>query len=238
LAHLGILDFLEEHALRPKALSGCSFGAIVASLYALAWPLDEIASLARDFSLRRMISLKWPDRGFSRLNKFERFIQNIYGEKSFKDLSLPLTLLAVDIDKGEVVVFREGLLWPAVLASCSLPLIFEPFFFEGRNLVDGGLLALNPTHYLEDVEVILGTDLGLTRLRTGAVKGFSDMFRQCLELLSQGQRLESARRADLNLSPAVLEMPFLYFFRVDNYRKRGYEVCQRKKNEILDLLTA
>jgi NTE family protein len=61
-------------------------------------------------------------------------------ENSFASLKMPLTVAATEMRKGEIEYFSEGELIPAILASCSIPAVFNPYQFKGSMYVDGGLL--------------------------------------------------------------------------------------------------
>jgi NTE family protein len=56
---------------------------------------------------------------------------------SFDDLPIPFRCVATDIGKGEEVVFGDGDLTIAVLASAAIPGAFAPVRYDGRLLVDG-----------------------------------------------------------------------------------------------------
>jgi len=64
----------------------------------------------------------------------------------FRELSADLRLVATDLDTTERIVFGEGE-WAdvpiseAVAASGALPLVYEPYEFRGRELVDGGIVS-------------------------------------------------------------------------------------------------
>jgi len=60
--------------------------------------------------------------------------------RTFHELAIPLRIIATDLDTGEEVVFAAGDLEPALLASAALPGVFPPIEYEGRRLVDGGVV--------------------------------------------------------------------------------------------------
>lgn len=138
--------------------------------------------------------------------------------------------MASDVDTGEEVVFSSGLLWPAVLSSAAIPVIFEPFEVDGRRLCDGGLLRINPSVQLKefDLDAIIGSDIGLVRMKTGPVRGIVDYMKQCMELFVTSQRKESEDCCDLTLRPDILTESFLNFSKGEHYRKLGYEACLRE----------
>ena len=53
-------------------------------------------------------------------------------------------MVATDIEHGESMVFTSGPLIPAVIASCSVPIIFRPVEINKHYYVDGGLFKNFP----------------------------------------------------------------------------------------------
>jgi NTE family protein len=230
MAHLGIIDYFNEKNYEVAAVAGCSIGAIVGAQLALGKDVEEMAEMTRTFKFRSLIKLTWPRLGFSKLSKMQAYFQNLYGDATFEDTKIPLRIVASDLDSKEEVVFDSGPIWEAVLASAAIPVIFEPHEWQGRRLSDGGLARLNPATCLTNLKLdaIVGSDIGLTRMRTGPVKGIGDCFKQCLEIFIQGQRDQSEAVAALTLHPEVLTEPFLNFSRLDKLRRLGRECCEKE----------
>ena len=68
---------------------------------------------------------------------------------------MPLAIVAGDLRTGQEVVFRSGLVWPAVLAALSIP-GFHPAQEMGPYLlVDGGIVNPRPSSVAAD----LGADV-------------------------------------------------------------------------------
>jgi NTE family protein len=93
-------------------------------------------------------------------------IEAIVPARRFADLSIPLTVTAVDLDTGELVLFGAGAgdapLVDVLCASCALPLYYPPVILNGRRFGDGGLrgvVPLEPAAELQ-VELVLAVDVG------------------------------------------------------------------------------
>jgi NTE family protein len=67
-------------------------------------------------------------------------LKDLIGETNIEDLPIPYTAVAVDLDVQREVWFSQGPLFDAIRASIAIPTIFRPYRYEGRLLVDGGLL--------------------------------------------------------------------------------------------------
>ncbi len=167
-AHIGVLQVLEEHGIRPALLAGTSFGALVAALYAAGLTVEEIEATAKAVRGRDLLR-RIPDFGLHKAAVFEgrrleAYFEHMIDGRHFEDLELPLVVATTDVDTGERVVLNSGPLAPALRASSSLPGIFAPVELGGRRLADGGLGASVPLDVLydHDVDLRIGVGAGLT----------------------------------------------------------------------------
>lgn len=138
-AHTGVLLALDERGLRPARLTGSSAGALVGGLYAAGLEPtvleDELRKLQRsDF---------WdpaPGLGLLRGGRFARTLERLLPVTTFEDCRWPVSVSVFDVLSRRTRVVRQGRLAPALQASCSVPLLFQPVWHEGRPLLDGGIL--------------------------------------------------------------------------------------------------
>jgi NTE family protein len=169
LAHVGILEVLEEHNIRPRFVAGTSIGSVVGALYCLQGSAkglrerakqmvasDEFKNLELDkfytdaeniferfrnelFEKFFLGSLLFK-KSHSKYDATEKLYRDMFGDKSFKDCVITFACNALDIQSGEEVVFEHGPLADAVWASCAIPGIFPPFVKGERIFVDGGVI--------------------------------------------------------------------------------------------------
>ena len=139
-AHLGVLRVLEEKGYRVKAIAGTSAGAIVGSLYAAGYTAEEVTQWLE--SVPEHPFQRRPEDGPSLmgLRGIEDMLRRALGERTFADLPIPFGTVAVDIHKGRTVYIHRGSVVEAVLASAAVPGIFPPRPWNGRLLVDGGVM--------------------------------------------------------------------------------------------------
>lgn len=145
-AHLGVLQVLEDHGLRPAAIAGTSVGAIVGALLAAGYTARQaehfIRSVPADEAFRRQ-NHSLPS--FLGLAGIEAMLHTALGpERTFDQLDLPFGVTAVDLHTGRLVYLRRGPVVPAVLASAAVPGIFPPVPWGGRLLVDGDVVEKVP----------------------------------------------------------------------------------------------
>lgn len=142
-AHAGVLAALESQGLRPGALAGSSAGALVAGSWAAG--LDAHALTARLRTLRTeefwdpAPGLGVLELGFLRVGKFEAAMRALIGEATFALARAPVAISTFDVRARRTHVIDRGPLVPAIVASCSVPLLFQPVRHEGRLLSDGGI---------------------------------------------------------------------------------------------------
>ena len=151
IAHLGVLAALDELQLPVAQLAGVSSGAIASVFYAAGFAPREILRLLLSTNVFRLTRPAFSRFGLFHLDAVEQLLARHLGTNvSFEDLRLPVTLVATDLMAGESVYFSSGALLPPLLASSAVPIIYRPVEYQGRQLVDGGLLNNLP------VEPLLG----------------------------------------------------------------------------------
>ncbi|MEE8424325.1 MAG: patatin-like phospholipase family protein [Elusimicrobiota bacterium] len=159
---VGILKALDHAEIPLDVIAGTSMGSLVGGLYALGMSAEEIEAVAlRVDKAWVWENLFWdltlPRSGIFAGTTLLRFIKSYFKDKEFHELLIPYACVATDIETGEEVVFRDGPVAEAVRASCGIPLIFAPFKYKGRFLVDGGLVDPVPIGVLSH----LGADLSI-----------------------------------------------------------------------------
>ncbi len=171
-AHLGAYRAVREAGFEPAWLVATSMGAVVAAGLASGVGYDELLekiatvggrSLVRD-PLAPVAGLFL--RSLLKPAPLRRLIEEVVPARRFSDLSIPLTITAVDLDTGELVLFGSGAqvapLIDVLCASCALPMYYPPVVLGGRRYGDGGLrgvVPLEPAAEL-DVELVLAVDVG------------------------------------------------------------------------------
>ena len=139
LAHIGVLKVLEREGIPIDMIIGTSMGGIIGALYAMGYNPAEIGQGINRLQQNSLISVtKLTIR--ARQRWVRDFLVEIFGDKTFADLHLPVTLMAVDMVHGQEICMREGALVPALLASSAVPGAFPPVDYMGSELNDGGVI--------------------------------------------------------------------------------------------------
>lgn len=157
LCHAGALKALEEANIRPDLISGVSAGAIVGALYADGYTPEEIAEFFRNITFRDMTKIKLTEGGLFRIDDFENFLSKMLRTTRIEDLSIPMKIVATDLDKGKCVTFTRGDLVERVIASCTVPVLFTPKKIGDCHYVDGGVIKNLPASTIrEDCDILIG----------------------------------------------------------------------------------
>lgn len=148
IAHLGVLKVLIEEGVTIDEVSGTSVGAILGAFYCSGYSPDEILQVIHKERILRSLRLAWNRSGLLSMKGFVEVLKSYLPHNSFEDLKLPLTVAATEIKEGRIDYFSSGPLIPAVLASASVPAIFDPLLIGENAYVDGGLMDNVPVRPL------------------------------------------------------------------------------------------
>lgn len=148
-AHVGVLKVLAAAGVKPDLVVGTSVGAMVGALYAAGLSQEELQRAAEEFDPRMLtepvIGGRYiVGRGFFSSERIQRFVNRHVGNRPIESLPVAFAAVATDAQTGEVMVFNSGDAGMAVRASATQPVLFEPVRIEGRDYVDGGLVAPVP----------------------------------------------------------------------------------------------
>lgn len=146
LAHIGVIEILEENKIPIKRIVGTSMGSMVGGFYA-AGKLLELKKLFLSLSKWDVFKLlfSFPSHeGIFNLKKVDIILKNYLEDRKIQNLKIPYTAVAFDIVKGKKVLFQKGLLVHAIRASISDPSFFRPFRQGNSVLVDGGVVDVVP----------------------------------------------------------------------------------------------
>lgn len=160
-AHIGVIQVLEEHGIRPDLVVGTSAGSLVAALYASGKSGTELASLARGMDESALTDWAFPGRGLLRGEALARYVRTQTGNRLIEQLPLPLGIVATDAGDGDAVLFRRGDTGTAVRASSAVPAVFQPVRIGSREYVDGGLVSPVPARFAREMgaDLVIAVDI-------------------------------------------------------------------------------
>lgn len=228
-AHIGVLRALEEREVRIHALSGTSIGALVASLYAFGLPVDTIAGIAREMDWLNISRLSLSRFGLLSNEPIGAVLRQYIGKDAqVQEARIPLAIIATDVGNGERIVFRSGSLATAVMASTCIPGIFVPIEWEGRMLVDGGIVDNVPVSVLRQMDTWtrIGVDLNANR-RYERPENLFDVIANAIDIAIDHSARIQAEDADLIIAPDLTGHSRTDPSQIDALIEAGYQAaCQ------------
>jgi NTE family protein len=157
LAHIGVIQALEESGIQIDYIAGTSMGALVGAAYASGMPIDTLAKIALDNNWKATFKFLKPglsSSGLNNGNSVKDILYKLYGDKKIENFPIPFSATASDLYTGKLYIIDSGSLLEAVRASISIPVVFSPVKYKDTYLVDGGLVNPLPI----DVVRAMGAD--------------------------------------------------------------------------------
>lgn len=152
LAHVGVIEELENRGYQIGEIAGCSAGALVGGMYAagkLPEFKDWICNLDR-IDVFSLMDFTFSSRGFIKGEKVYNALKQVVPDCDIEDLSVPFSCNAVEVHSGKEYVFKKGSLYKAIRASGSIPSVFLPAKMEKHHFIDGGVLNPVPISLISD----------------------------------------------------------------------------------------
>lgn len=235
LAHIHVIETLDELGIKPVAISGTSIGAIMGAAVASGMTGVQIHDYARSILMKRaeVISRMWSARpgslsemvGGLKVTQFsiERVLHAFLPHQvphTFEELGIPLQVTATDYYGHHVTVFSQGDLRSALAASASIPAVFAPVIRDGRTYVDGGMYNPVPFDLLKGkADIVIGVDVVGTPQEVEGRKPTSiDLMFGSTQLLMQSIIAHKVEQCppDVLLRPPVSKFRVLDFLKIDS----------------------
>jgi NTE family protein len=239
IAHISVLETLENEGIPIHAIAGTSAGSVVGALYAAGIPLIDIRHILLGTKWKNILKFAFPKRGLVSSEGIYKFMSSILKAKKFSALQLPFAAVATDLRSGEKVTITSGSVARAVQASCSLPIIFTPTEVNKRMLIDGGVSSQIPVRSVREelkANKVVAVDVNFRALE-------SDKFDNIVEIATHLSALWASRNArdEEKLADVVIQVNArgiaLYdLSKSKELLNRGRKAAEEKMQEIKALL--
>lgn len=241
LAHVGVLEVLEENNIPINLIVGTSSGAGVGALYASHVNAQTVKRLLVDLgkwdlldlsiaSICRMaLEASGPVSGYY-LEKF--FIEKL-AEQDIEELSIPFAAVAVDIETSRPFIIKSGPIAPAVHASAAIPPFFSPVKLYGRTLVDGGVALPVPVSVAKEYnpKLIIAVDISAPPT-TGCLSGSVELTYRSLEISYYMLSRSQTKEADIDIHPNLEGFGMFDDHRNEEIYVTGIEAARKAIPEI------
>ena len=166
LAHIPVLEFLEQKGIFADIIVGSSMGAVIAAVYG-AGSLQAFKEDMNVLTKRGLLSLLDPVLPRSGLLEGKKVIsylgKYIPPDLEFDDLKVKLGIMATDFSSGKSVLFASGNVLEALRASISIPGVFVPMRYRSALLIDGGVANPLPVNIAKKMGASLTVAVNLHR---------------------------------------------------------------------------
>lgn len=205
-SHIGVLKAMEKFGIKPSVVSGVSAGSIAASLYASGLTPDEMIECFSD-ARRFQDFTEWaiPKEGFLKLTRFSKMLESWLPVSRLEDLKIPTVICATDFDHGKSVGWSKGEIVPRVVASCSIPIVFNPVVINGVHYVDGGVLRNLPAWAIREYcTTLYGSNCSPLNRDFSYKDSLLGIAMRSYHLMSKANMLQDIKMCDVVISPAPL----------------------------------
>ena len=201
IAHLGVLQALEECGFKPQVIAGVSAGAIIGALYADGKSPKEICQFFKDSSFFKFVKIVVPKKGVMSTERFYNLLDGFLTAKTFEELQMPLTINATELIEGKNVYFNSGSLVDKIVASSSVPIFLTPKEMEGKVYVDGGIFCNMPAKVIrQDCDILFGVHVNPI-VTEGSIDGMMDVMERVYHLAIQSSTVSEKRACAVVIEP-------------------------------------
>lgn len=202
-AHIGVLQALDEAKVPISIVAGTSAGSLVGAFYAAGfspWKMQEVALKVRDIDVADLSSGN--RRGMLGGAGLRRLVNSYLDNMPIEKMPRRFAAVATDLATGELVALKRGDTGGAVAASCSIPGVFIPALFEGRELVDGGLTSPVPVGVARQMgaDMVIAVDVG-GRPTSKPRSGLYEIILQSFEIMGRSLAQMESKTANLLIQP-------------------------------------
>lgn len=166
---------------------------------------DEVYAVTLPFSRFRLGVPTALSKGMYNYNLLSRLTNHVRHTRDFNKLPIPFVCIATDIETGEEVVIRNGILPKAILASGAFPSLYSPVEIDGRLLIDGGVTNNYPIEEVKRMgaDIIIGVDVQEGLKDRNNLGGASGVLVQITNF-NMIEKMEAKRKAtDIYIKPDI-----------------------------------
>jgi NTE family protein len=137
--------------------------------------------------------------------EFLKFLYPVYTVKDFHQLNIPFECIATDLETGKPVVLNSGELVPAIRSSMAIPSVFTPITYQGKVLVDGGLVQNFPVSQAKKMgaDYVIGVSLYSGLMNRNQFKSALNVMDQITSYVDAADEVNQKAMCDLLIMPPI-----------------------------------
>jgi NTE family protein len=165
---------------------------------------------------------------------FESLINYFVPEIDIRNTKIPFRAVSTDLITGKKIVFSEGPLRQAVLASCSVPGAVAPVRHGDWLLADGGITSIVPIHATREAgaDVVIAVIVDRTPSESISIETGKDVVYRAGEITSSALEASELKEADVIIRPQVGDLHWMDFNRAGDLVRIGEDATRESLGEI------
>jgi NTE family protein len=239
-AHVGVIRALEQEKVPIDMIVGTSVGSLIGAIYAYdsnSFELEWTAfSLEKDQVFDYGIFSAFTSMGPVKGDKLEEFVKSKV-PVNIEDLKVPFAAVATDLNRGTRVVIDRGPVARAVHASSAIPGVFNPVEYQGKLLVDGGVMDNIPISVAREkgADIVIAVDISENVINFN-ITNLIDVVVQSINIMFRENVVHKLKDANVLIVPAVGDVGMLDFTQKKRCMQAGIEATQKAMPEIREAL--
>jgi NTE family protein len=167
--------------------------------------------------------------------EFRPVIEYFIPDIGFEDTRMPFRAVATDLVSGDQVVFDNGSLRQAVVASCAVPGAVEPLKEGGRLLSDGGIICLVPASVAREngAELVIAVEVGPDIFLEKELRSALSVYYRASDIMAHRLTGYELRDADIIIRPGVGTLGWADFSKAEEVIAAGENAAAAQLKIIL-----
>jgi NTE family protein len=171
-------------------------------------------------------------------NDLRECIEAFVPDIDLRETAIPFVPTAVDLVSGKQIVFRQGSLVRAVMASCAVPGFMPAIKWGEMILVDGALVGAVPVHEAKifGADVTIAVDVGSCLTKLCTIEDGIDTINRAMRVMEFYLSRCGRDSADVLIEPEVWEIAWTDFINYETIIRQGEAAAELKIQEIRKIL--
>ncbi|MBC8255926.1 MAG: patatin-like phospholipase family protein [Candidatus Marinimicrobia bacterium] len=202
-------------------------------------PNSSIFQTAATYMKNQIIINLANDRlGIIKQERLSEIIDYLLPVKTFEELKIPFSCLAVDLNSGKDVVFNSGNLAEAIVASSAIPGYIPPIEKDGLLLTDGAVSCPVPVKTVRKMgaDFRISVDVGLNHFEPLKNPNLLQVLGRAEQIASTRLGEVKSEKADITIRPDTMNVFWAEFDKIDQLIKLGAKETEKQFWEIKDNL--
>lgn len=228
LAHIGVLQALEEAGIRPDLVVGTSAGSLVGAAYASGKSPRQIEELAHEVNIASFVDFTVSAGGIMRGDNIAKWVDTITGQVPIEAFPIKFVAVATDLQRGVPVLLEHGAPGNAVRASVAVPGVQVPVPYRDGHLVDGAISSLVPVRAARALgaDFVIAVDIYCHNKQSTALKATA-VLRHTMHTQVCLLAAPELAEADIRILPAVAVPGLFDKEKQQQTIKVGYEAARK-----------